>query len=183
MHTLIFCNQYLTSNNVAPKARQKTIGPAKSVSFMMLPSATFNGCSTVSVFCQMWSKLIPNSTNYMKRIMHIYFSFPFLSCPFASFLVFSASPLGNAFQTPSSGAQELSHSIFPPAAERAASTDSSSQMPRSDKVVSKGPGKTTSKVLGQPRSSFSPVPCPVRGQKQIRTKSTSTEHADSPSLH
>lgn len=73
--TVIFCSQYLTSNNVAPKARQKTIGPAKSVSFMMLPSATFNGCSTVSVFCQMWSKLIPNSTSYMKRVMHIYFTY------------------------------------------------------------------------------------------------------------
>lgn len=46
---------------MAPKARQKTMGPAKSVSFMMLPSATFKGCNTVSVFCQMWSKLIPNS--------------------------------------------------------------------------------------------------------------------------
>lgn len=69
---IIFGNQCLTSNNVAPKAKQKTIGPAKSVSFMMLPSATFSGCSTVSVFCQIWSKLIPNSASYMKQTMHIY---------------------------------------------------------------------------------------------------------------
>ena len=46
---------------MAPKARQNTMGPARSVSFMMLPSATFMGCSTVRVFCQMWSKLIPSS--------------------------------------------------------------------------------------------------------------------------
>lgn len=50
-----------TRSSVAPKAKQKTIGPARSVSFMMLPSATFSGWSTVRVFCQMWSKLIPNS--------------------------------------------------------------------------------------------------------------------------
>lgn len=51
----------VTSSRVAPKARQNTMGPARSVSFMMLPSATFSGCSTVSVFCQMWSKLMPSS--------------------------------------------------------------------------------------------------------------------------
>lgn len=126
--TVIFCNQYLTSNNVAPKARQKTIGPAKSVSFMMLPSATFNGWSTVSVFCQMWSKLIPNSTNYMKRIMHIYFIF---SLPVTPIYFTFSFPCLSTFKSPDNilcRSRELSHSIFPQAAKHSASTDRRSQM-------------------------------------------------------
>lgn len=61
-----------TRRSVAPNAKQKTMGPARSVSFMMLPSAAFNGWSTVSVFCQMWSKLIPNSEGRqgIKNISH-----------------------------------------------------------------------------------------------------------------
>lgn len=68
LHLLNWCRGhthpcYLTSNNVEPKAKQNTMGPAKSVSFMMLPSAAFNGCNTVRVFCQIWSKLIPSSSD------------------------------------------------------------------------------------------------------------------------
>lgn len=60
-----------TRRSVAPKAKQKTMGPARSVSFMMLPSATFSGWSTVRVFCQMWSKLIPNSKTDKTHIRHV----------------------------------------------------------------------------------------------------------------
>lgn len=54
----------LTRSKVAPKARQNTMGPARSVSFIMLPSAAFMGWSTVRVFCQMWSKFMPNSMRH-----------------------------------------------------------------------------------------------------------------------
>lgn len=42
-----------TISNVAPRATQKRMGPVRSVSFMMLPSAGFIGLSTVKVFCHM----------------------------------------------------------------------------------------------------------------------------------
>lgn len=70
-HSIVnFCSEQMiryvweiihTIKRVAPKAMQKITGPVKSVSFMMLPSAGFIGFSTVRVFCQMWSKLMPNS--------------------------------------------------------------------------------------------------------------------------
>ena len=41
---------------------QKRIGPVRSVSFIILPSAGLNGFKTVMVFCQMWSKLMPSSS-------------------------------------------------------------------------------------------------------------------------
>lgn len=47
------------------------MGPARSVSFIILPSAAFNGCRTVSVFCQMWSKLIPNSATKNSIFMFV----------------------------------------------------------------------------------------------------------------
>lgn len=50
-----------TSSNVAPRAKQKTRGPVRSVSFIMLPSAGFIGFRTVKVFCHICSKLIPSS--------------------------------------------------------------------------------------------------------------------------
>lgn len=46
---------------VTPSPTQKMIGPVRSVSFMMLPSAGLEGFSTVRAFCQMWSRLMPSS--------------------------------------------------------------------------------------------------------------------------
>ncbi len=50
-----------TINSVPPRAMQKRTGPVRSVSFIILPSAGFSGFNTVRVFCQIWSKLMPNS--------------------------------------------------------------------------------------------------------------------------
>lgn len=51
----------LTIIRAQPRATQKRMGPVRSVSFMMLPSAGMKGFNTVSVFCHMWSKSTPSS--------------------------------------------------------------------------------------------------------------------------
>lgn len=48
---------------------QKRMGPVRSVSFMMPPSAGLNGFNTVSVFCHMWSKSIPSSGKSTERMV------------------------------------------------------------------------------------------------------------------
>lgn len=50
-----------------PSAMQKMIGPVRSVSFIMLPSAGLKGFNTVRAFCQMWSKLMPSSRQCADR--------------------------------------------------------------------------------------------------------------------